>query len=81
MLNPQRVKILPLIAVAGLLAGCQKSNTFPANGNVTPVNAGAMPTPEASPTATETPSPAETPASPSPAPSPAPAATVPSPGP
>jgi hypothetical protein len=52
MLNAQRVRILPVIAVAGLLAGCQKSETLPSNGNTNPVNESAMPAPEVSPTAT-----------------------------
>jgi hypothetical protein len=77
------VRTLPLIAVAGLLAGCQKSQTFPTNGNATPVNEAAMPAPEVTPSETGTeasgsPSPAETPGTPPP--SPVPPMGAPSPG-
>jgi hypothetical protein len=79
-------RILPLIAVTGLLAGCQKSGTFRANGNVAPVNESAMPTPEVSATdtgtgAAETSNLAEAPGTPPPAltPSPATPMGVPSP--
>lgn len=74
MLIAARVRILPLIAVAGLLAGCQKQETYPSGGNQTPVNESAMPPPEASPSATESASPAESPGAPTPSPSPVPVA-------
>ena len=67
MLYRSRVRIIPMIAVAGLLAGCQKSQTFPPNGDVTPVNESAMPAPEPSTSATDS----EPDQSPSPPPAPA----------
>lgn len=88
------VKIVQMISCATLLAGgsillagCQKTEPFPAPGNSTPVNESAMPAPDLSATETETmstgtSSPAEpsgTPA-PTPVPSPAPVTAAPSPG-